>query len=223
MSFETKEQILEKLLDQEKPACPHCQVEMTLWEVPEIAVGDGLGWGTPYLYICFNDDCEAYKNGWDEIRETLAHNASYRCMNFPGTSNFEFIPVFSPEGAKGQAIDNNIIMEQEALKEKIKKGFSILTDFYINKDWDEILKLALDPLEPARVRLKAIEMVGDIADMEAIEHLINHKFPNKLITEEAIKAVAKLHKRHYTKECPFCAEIIKKRAKICKNCGKETS
>ncbi|RPI36371.1 MAG: zinc ribbon domain-containing protein, partial [Nitrospiraceae bacterium] len=29
------------------------------------------------------------------------------------------------------------------------------------------------------------------------------------------------HKKNFTMECPYCAEIIKIRAKICKHCGKE--
>jgi hypothetical protein len=29
---------------------------MKIWEVPPINVGDGLGWGTPFLFMCFNDE-----------------------------------------------------------------------------------------------------------------------------------------------------------------------
>jgi hypothetical protein len=32
MAFETKEQVLERILDQEKPKCPHCSEEMNIWE-----------------------------------------------------------------------------------------------------------------------------------------------------------------------------------------------
>ncbi|MCK5418660.1 MAG: zinc ribbon domain-containing protein, partial [Desulfobacterales bacterium] len=35
--------------------------------------------------------------------------------------------------------------------------------------------------------------------------------------------VSKIHQRYFTRECPFCAEIIKKRAKICKHCQKEVA
>jgi hypothetical protein len=43
-----------------------------------------------------------------------------------------------------------------------------------------------------------------------------------LAEEEALKeAIKKIHDRFFTRECPFCAEIIKKRAKICKHCQKE--
>jgi hypothetical protein len=37
------------------------------------------------------------------------------------------------------------------------------------------------------------------------------------------EAIAKIHARHFTRECPFCAEIIKQRAKVCKHCGKDVA
>jgi hypothetical protein len=196
---------------------------MTLWEVPPVAFGDGLGWGSPYLYICFNDSCSLYKRGWDDIKEQFAHNASHRCMCYPGTNTFECIPVFSPHGGKGQIIDDQILAEQEALKEAIKRGFAILADCYTSKNWVEAVRLLLDPTEPARVRAKAAEMIGDIGDLDAIEPLRSGKFGNEIIIKNVQDAIKKIHERHYTRECPFCAEIIKKRAKICKHCSKDLS
>ena len=68
MAFETKEQVLEKVLSQDKPKCPYCGAEMMIWEVPPFSFSDGLGWGTPYLFICFNDEC-SFKGGtiWRKI------------------------------------------------------------------------------------------------------------------------------------------------------------
>lgn len=223
MAFETKEQILEEILSEKKPICPHCNVEMTIWEVPQIAMGDGLGWGTPYLYICFNDECPSYKQGWKSIEDEFAHKASYRTVNYPGTDTFEFIPVFSPQGGKGQVIDNEALEAQEALKEAIKRGFSILADCYTSKNWVEILKLLLDPTEPNRVRIKAAEMTGDLAGIEVLDSLTNIKFGNELLQEKVAGAVKKIHERHFTRECPFCAEIVKQRAKICKHCGTDVA
>jgi hypothetical protein len=57
MAFETREKVLEKILEEKKPKCPHCGQEMNLWEVPPFNIGDGLGWGVPFLYLCFNDNC----------------------------------------------------------------------------------------------------------------------------------------------------------------------
>ncbi len=223
MAFETKEQILEKLLEQEKPFCPHCDTEMSLWEVPPFNFSDGLGWGTPYLFVCFNDECPLYLNGWNNIQENYACNASYRCMNYPGKKGFECMPVFSPLGAKGQIIDDQVLAEQEILKEKIKRGFSILTDAYMSKDGVTVTRILLDPTEPQRVRLKAAEMIGDIGEIEAIEPIRNVKMGNVIIQKKVDESLEKIHQRFFTRECPFCAEIIKRRAKICKHCGLEVA
>ena len=184
---------------------------------------DGLGWGVPYLFLCFNDECPLYKQGWDDLMENFAQTASYRCMNYPGTETFELMPVFSSMGATGQIIDDQVVAAEEALKEAIKKGFSILADCYVKKDSPAVLLLLLDPTEPAKVRLKAAEMLGDIGELEAVDALRNLKVGNELVQQEIDKSVKKIHERYFTRECPFCAEIIKKKAKICKHCQREVA
>lgn len=221
--FETKEQVLEKILTAKKPTCPHCNEEMSLWEVPPINYSDGLGWGTPYLYLCFNDKCPLFEAGWENIEENFGHHSSYRCLCYPGTETFECMPVFSPEGAKGQIIDEQVVAEQEVLKENIKKGFSILAGCYAEKDSLTVMNLLIDPTQPVRVRIKAAEMIGDIGELEAIEPIRNLKFGNQILQKEVDQAIEKIHNRFFTRECPFCAEIIKKRAKVCKHCGKNVA
>lgn len=221
--FETREQVLEKILEQPKPLCPHCKKEMSIWEVPPFNFSDGLGWGVPFLFLCFNDDCPLYKQGWEHIEETYAHKASYRCMNYPGTEKFELMPVFSDMGGRSQIIDDQAVAEQEALKEAIKKGFSVLAECYVSKDGPAVLHILTDATEPSRVRLKAAEMIGDIGELEAIEPIRNLKFAHEPLQKAVDKAIQKIHARYFTRECPFCAEIIKKRAKICKHCQKEVA
>jgi len=131
--------------------------------------------------------------------------------------------VFSPQGGTGQMIDDQVLAQQEALKEATKKGFNILATCFVEKDGPAILRLLLDPTEPARVRMKAAEMLGDIGELEVIEPLRSLKVGNDLIQKEVDKSVAKIHARFFTRECPFCAEIIKQRAKTCKHCGKEVA
>jgi hypothetical protein len=126
-------------------------------------------------------------------------------------------------GGQGQVIDEDVVAAQEALKESIKKGFSILAECYVSGDSVTCVQILLDPSEPARVRMKAAEMAGDIAGIEALDVLNNRRFGNELIQAKANEAIAKIHERHFTRECPFCAEIIKKRAKICKHCGKDVA
>lgn len=221
--FETREQVLEKIVEQPKPTCPHCGQEMDLWEVPPVNFSDGLGWGTPYLYVCFNDECPLFKQGWDNLWENYSQNASYRCINYPGTTSFECMPVFSSMGGRGQILTDSAMAAEEALKENIKKGFSILATCYTEKDFVTPMRMLLDPAEPVRVRVKAAEMVGDFAELEAIEPLRNKKFGNPKLQEKVEASIHKIHERFYTRECPFCAEVIKKRAKICKHCGKDVS
>ena len=221
MTFETKEEVLERVLAMEKPRCPHCNEEMNIWEVPPLNFSDGLGWGSPYLFLCFNDNCSLYTQGWDHLKETYAHTASYRCMNYPGTEQFELMPVFSPMGATGQIIDEAAVAAQEALKESIKRGFSVLSECYVTKDGPSVLRILLDPTEPMRVRSKAAEMLGDIGEVDAIEPLRSLKVGNQILETKLQEAVKKIHERTFTRECPFCAEIIKSRAKVCKHCGKD--
>jgi len=223
MAIETKEQVFEKVISQKKPLCPHCKKEMSIYEVPPVTFSDGLGWGTPYLFLCFNDDCSLYKQGWENLKENYNQTASYRCMNYPGTDTFELMPVFSPMGATGQIIDDKVVAAEEALKEATKKGFLILADCYTSKDSPAVLRLLVDPTEPAKVRLKAAEMLGDIGELEAVDALRNLKVGNDLIEKEIDKSVKKIHERHFTRDCPFCAEIIKKKAKICKHCQREVA
>jgi hypothetical protein len=161
MAFETKEQVLEKILSQDKPKCPHCGAEMTIWEVPPFSFSDGLGWGTPYLFVCFNDECPLYVQEWENLEENYAQRASVRCLNYPGTNQFECIPVFSPMGGTGQIIDEEVLAEQERIKEQTKLGFSILADAYVAKDHVTVVRMLLDATEPQRVRLKAAEMIGE--------------------------------------------------------------
>ena len=223
MAIETKEQVFEKVISMEKPLCPHCKKEMSIYEVPPVTFSDGLGWGTPYLFLCFNDDCSLYKQGWENLKKNYNQTASYRCMNYPGTDTFELMPVFSPMGATGQIIDDKVVAAEEALKEATKKGFSILADCYVSKNGPQVLQMLLDVTEPVRVRVKAAEMIGDIGELEAIEPIRNITFGNQILQKKVDEAVSKIHKRFFTRECPFCAEIIKKRAKICKHCQKEVA
>ncbi len=223
MAFETKEQVLEKILNEDKPKCPHCGMEMNLWEVPPVTFSDGLGWGVPYLYMCFNDECSLYLEGWDNLRENYSQNASYRCICYPGTKQYECMPVFSPEGARGQIIDSQVLAAEAALKEAIKKGFSTLADCYVANDPVPVLQMLMDATEPVRVRIKAAEMMGDFGELEAIEPMRNLKVGSEVLQNKIDQAVGKIHERHFTIECPHCAEVIKKRAKVCKHCGKDPS
>ena len=221
--FETREQVLEKVMQLEKPHCPHCKEEMKIWESPPFAFSDGLGWDSPYLFVCFNDECPCYIEGWKNLMDNYAQHASYRCIQSPNSTNFDLMPVFSEVGGTGQIVDEEVMAAEEALKESIKKGFSVLAECYVSNDAVSVVRVLMDATEPARVRIKAAEMAGDLAEVEVIDLLNNHRFGNEKLQETVNKAIETIHERHFTRECPFCAEIIKKRAKVCKHCNKDVA
>lgn len=221
MVIETKEQFLERMLEQKRPVCPACHQEMDIWEVPPISFSDGLGWGVPYLFVCFNDDCPTYKQGWEHVGQSYGHTASFRNVCYPGSEQYECMPVFGPQGATGQIVTDELLAEEERIKEATKRGFYLLAGFYTEHRWADVLDLLLDATEPARVRLKAAEMIGDIGVLEAIDPLRSFSSGNKAIDEMVEAAINKIHERNFTMECPYCAETIKRRAKVCKHCGKE--
>ncbi len=221
--FETKEQVLEKVMQLDKPLCPHCNKEMNLWESPPFAFSDGLGWDSPYLFVCFNDECPCYVEGWKNLMDNYAQHASYRCIQSPNSTNFDLMPVFSEVGGTGQIVDEEVMAAEEALKESIKKGFSVLAECYVSRDAISVVRMLMDATEPNRVRIKAAEMTGDLAEVEVIDLLNNHRFGNEKLQATVNKAIESIHERHFTRECPFCAEIIKKRAKVCKHCDKDVA
>lgn len=221
--FETREQVLEKVMRLDKPLCPHCNEEMKLWETPPFAIGDGLGWDSPYLFVCFNDECACYVEGWKNLKDNYAQHASYRCIVSPNSTNFELMPVFSAIGGSGQIVDEQAAAEEEALKESIKKGFSILAECYVSKDAVSVMRILLDATEPTRVRIKAADMVGELADSAAVELLINRRFGNEKLQASVNEAIKNIHERFFTRECPHCAEIIKQRAKTCRFCNKDVA
>jgi hypothetical protein len=89
----------------EAPDCPHCQHKMKKMSAIGPNYGDGLGWGVPFLYVCFNDECKLFVDGWRHIKENFGKVASYRCMCYPDNGKMDTMCVFTPDGCTGQIIE----------------------------------------------------------------------------------------------------------------------
>jgi HEAT repeat protein/RNA polymerase subunit RPABC4/transcription elongation factor Spt4 len=212
---------MEQVMDEKKTVCPHCGQKLNKWSTPTFNFSDGLGWCTPFLYVCFNDECRFFQNSWKQMSEVYGQEMGYRYMIHPDSGESSSIPVGNRMSMKGDIIDE-IKEAQEARElEERKKAFVALTDYFITKDVDSIIAVLMDENGFGSVRLKAAEHLGELGEPRSIELIANYKFSHEVIQKKVDEAIAKIHKKNFTMECPYCAEIVKIRAKLCKHCGKE--
>lgn len=212
---------MEKVKKDKEIVCPHCRQKLNKWSTPTFSFSDGLGWCTPFLYVCFNDECSFFTNSWKHMNEIYGQVMGYRYMLHPDSGESSSLPVGGKNAMKGDIIDEVREAEEEQELEARKKASQTLTDYFISKDLDSILKMLLDENGFGSLRLKAAEHLGELGDLHVIELMANHKFINEVIKKKVDESIQKIHKKNFTMECPYCAEIIKTRAKLCKHCGKE--
>jgi len=82
------------------PRCPYCSQEMKKWKVPVSS-----SWPDDFFYVCFNDDCPYFVQGWIQMQNRQQTRASYRCRLDPDSGKFVPLPVWSPEALKDDIID----------------------------------------------------------------------------------------------------------------------
>ncbi len=206
---------------EEKHVCPHCKQELTLCHAPPIHVGDGLGWGSEYLFICLNNDCSLFANGWKYIENQYGHVGSYRYMEIPGSKESYNMMVAGRDAFTGSVVDVEEIKKQNKRYQQEKKAEAELPTCVEEGKLEPVLFLLLDEAAHIKVRKKAASMLIPLNDTECIEPLRNHEFRDASLEQEVNMAISAILTKHFLKECPYCAELIKARAKVCKHCQKE--
>ncbi len=61
----------------EAPTCPHCKTVMEQMD------SRYLDWDSPYLWVCYNNECTLFKKGWKHMMESYGQLVSYRFMIHP--------------------------------------------------------------------------------------------------------------------------------------------
>ncbi len=69
--------------------CPYCRERLEKWAVPQTPFTE---WPNPYMYVCFNDACCYYVEGW-EAMAAQGNWCSYRFMYNPESDAGGPIPV----------------------------------------------------------------------------------------------------------------------------------
>lgn len=203
------------------PVCPHCDNELSCCEAPPIHIGDGLGWGSEILYICLNDECPLFVNGWAQIEEKYGHSSSYRYMQLPNSKEANLMMVGSEDAFKGSVINLEVVEAQNIRYQNEKQALEALESAAQNKDLTPALHLILDEAAAIDGRKKAISLLVEINDLSCIDPIRNHTFRDTSLQSECGIAIKQLLKTNYKKECPYCSELIKMQAKVCMYCKKE--
>lgn len=87
----------------ETPAtCPYCGSRLKKWLVPEKAT-----WDEEFFWVCFDDDCAYYREGWVWMEEHYNQHASYRYMVNPRTGAAAQIPVWSDAATREMIVEDD--------------------------------------------------------------------------------------------------------------------
>lgn len=207
-------------LDEVK-TCPHCKEVMSCCEAPPIHIGDGLGWGSEILFICLNDSCPVFVNGWAKIEAQYGHNASYRYMELPDSTESNYMMVGNAEAFKGCVINKEELLRQNKVYQQQKAAIENLATCVAEKDIAPVLELLLDESADRKYREEAASYLIPIGDLGCIDPLRNHQFRDPALEHAVNSAIVQLLKMHFKKECPHCMEIIKAQAVKCMHCKME--
>lgn len=206
---------------EEKHTCPHCNQELTLCNAPPVHVGDGLGWGSEFLFICLNNDCSLFVNGWDYIDTQYGHVGSYRHMRIPNSEENYNMMVASRDAFTGSLVDVEAIKNQNERYRKQQESIAALDTSVAENNLEPVLYLILDEHAKIDDRIRAAELLEPLNDVACIEPIRNHEFNDTSLEQSVNMNINKILNNHFLKECPYCMELVKNRAKLCKHCQKE--
>ena len=205
----------------EEHYCPHCNTRLSCCQAPPFHVGDGLGWGCEVLFVCLNNDCPLFVKSWQRFEEVYGHSSSCRYVVVPGEPSGSAMMVQGKDAFTGSVIDPEEIRAQNQRYAREQEARAQLCTCVAEKNLAPALELILDEKAAPAGRKEACELLVALNDLSCIDPIRNHKFINTEIEQAANMAISALLKANFQKECPYCMEIVKSLAKVCKHCGKE--
>jgi hypothetical protein len=201
--------------------CPHCNQKMFCCEAPPVHIGDGLGWGSEIMFICLNDMCSLFLNGWDNIEKQYGHHASYRYMELPESNEGNVMMVGNADAFKASVINPVELKNQNQRYREEKEAVKKLATCVQEKNLAPALKLILDEAAEISNRKTAIALLTEINDLACIDPIRNHTFRDTSLEMACNQALAMLLKNNFKKECPYCGDLIKQQAQKCMHCKED--
>jgi len=207
-------------LDEVK-VCPHCKEELSCCEAPPIHVGDGLGWGSDILFICLNDGCSVFLNGWKTIEEQYGHHSSYRYMELPDSKEKNYMMVGNADAFKACVINKDELRAQNKHYQEQKRAKEALKTCVADKNLDPVLFLLLDEGAGKTTRAEAAKCIALLNNLDCVDPLRNHKFKDPAMKHAVDVGIRQLLENNFKKECPYCFEVIKAQAVKCMHCKED--
>ncbi len=209
-----------RFLEEEK-ICPHCNQPLSCCEAPPIHIGDGLGWGSEVLFICLNDACSIFLNGWKKIEEQYGHHASYRYMELPESKEKNYMMVGNADAFKASVINKADLLAQNEKYQQQKIMKEALKTCVADKNVEPVISLLLDEGAGKKTREEAATCIAPVNDLSCIDPLRNHKYRDPALAHAVNAGIKQLLANNFKKECPHCMEIIKAQAVKCMHCKEE--
>jgi hypothetical protein len=217
----TKADVYEKVIFAERPVCPHCGKEMRIWENLDPGLSCGSGWGTPYLFVCQNNECPPFVSGWDNMKKNYGRTCSYRCICFPDSLNTEMMMVYTRVDIDSGLINEAVIAADRARGTAEDPAVQELVRHFESRDIKALLATLFDENVHYKVRIRAAELIGELGSLETIDTLCNHKSRDTRVDTAARNAIKRIHTINATQECLYCREIVGAEATTCSQCGRE--
>ena len=216
----TKADIYEKMIWARRPVCPYCSRRMRMWECGEMVFSCGAGWGTPYLFLCMNDQCPPYVRGWESTRAHYGRCVSYRCIAFPDSENTELMMVMSSVDCLPGLIAEETISADRKRGTDSDESVQALRALFEAGNLDALMDHLFSTDEHYRVRIRAAEFIGELAETDAVEPLRSHTFVNAHVREAVERSAQRVLELTGSMECPYCKEIINAGLAVCPECGR---
>lgn len=122
-----------------KIVCPNCGKDMSKIDTNVMEnFSEGSGWGTEFIYVCLNDKCTIFVEGWEHVAEYYGSKASFRCIFVPGEKGFSTTIVFSQDALKGLVITEKHIRRKK--RAMIKGRLKVVLDYAVLEIMDDEFK-----------------------------------------------------------------------------------
>jgi hypothetical protein len=91
---------------------------MAKYDLPPVSFSDGLGWGTTFLWVCADDDCPVFRQGFHQTLDRYGLTSSMRVIVEPdtGRESVTVAATFDPEHLKTFADSRKKSMDDLAEK-----------------------------------------------------------------------------------------------------------